>query len=143
MKFLVAILIFLTISSCVYGLEIDMKAIAQIESSNGKYKYNKHSGATGKWQITEVCLADYRQFHKKSMLNMKSMYNDKDCYKVAYWYFHVRIPQLLKHYGLDPENLDLVLSAYNAGIKYCFPQYKYRIPKETQNYIQKYKRLAK
>lgn len=113
---------------------IELAIVALIESGNNPAAYNEDSGATGLYQITAVCLADYNQYHRGREMDIGEMYNPGECEKVAAWYLLVRIPQLLDHYGLQitPDN---ILFAYNAGIGKVR---KGIMPKETKNYIKKY-----
>ena len=115
--------------------EIDMSIIAQIESSNNPDAYNVLSKATGMYQITPVCLLDFNNYHKRKY-SISEMFVPKKGYSVASWYMNTRIPQLLKHYGYE-DTIEHRLIAYNAGIKRVGKE----LPKETINYIKKYKDL--
>ena len=127
------------------AVEIDLNIIAQIESSNNPMAYNSRTQARGIYQITPICLADFRQnADPKEWRFAKAIRTDDlfDSYYnqlVANWYFYTRIPQLLRHYH-KPLTLENILTAYNAGIKAVVKGY---CPRETRNYIAKYKRLQK
>ena len=116
---------------------IDMPIIAQIESNNNP-KAVSSEGAIGLYQITYVCLQDYNVMND-------TKYTSQDLFKpevnkeIAYWYMNFRIPQLLRHFH-KPITLENCLISYNAGVGYVLNG---KIPKETQNYIIKYHKLAK
>lgn len=118
-------------------LYIDLRVIAQIESSNNPKAYNKRTRATGLYQITPICLKDYNQSHKVEY-SLIDMYDPKKARIVASWYLGKRIPQMLKHYK-QPITIDTILWAYNAGIGLVV---KGILPVETQNYIAKYERIT-
>jgi hypothetical protein len=125
--------------------EIDLNIIAEIESGNDPMAYNSRTQATGLYQITPICLADFRQnadlkewsFAKR--IRTDDLFDSYYNHLVANWYFYTRIPQLLRHYH-KPLTLENILTAYNAGIKAVVKGY---CPRETRNYIAKYKRLQK
>ena len=121
----------------VIAQEVNLKIIAQIESSGNPEAYNKSSGAVGMFQITPICLKDYNQAHKRHY-QLSEMFDPLKAEKVASWYLKQRIPALLKHYG-KADTLVNRLIAYNAGIKAVIKGY---CPDETRNYIKKYQRLA-
>jgi soluble lytic murein transglycosylase-like protein len=131
------ILIFAIIFNCinpsVFSANINIQRIIQIESAGNVKAFNRHSGARGLMQITEICLKDYNQFHKEKF-NMNDMYNAEKNITVGSWYLNVRIPQLLKHFNLEISDKNIIC-AYNSGIN----NVKRGItPKETRNYIKKY-----
>ena len=94
--------------------KVDMARIAMIESEGEALAYNEGSGARGLYQITPVCLKDFNNYHSYSYC-MDDMFDANMNREVAKWYLGVRIPQLLKHYGL-PVDTKHILWAYNAGI---------------------------
>ena len=118
---------------------VDMSIISQIESNNNPMAYNKRSGATGMYQVTPICLKDYNQHHQERVnLLIFHMYEPKYAFIVANWYMNIRIPQMLKAYGI-PDTISNRLHAYNAGIGMVK---KGIMPKETKDYIRKYERLS-
>ncbi len=117
------------------GAEIDLKIIAQIESSNNPNAYNKRTQATGLYQITPICLKEYNNFHPSKKLVMRDMFDPNKSKQVAVWYLEKRIPQMLRHFKKDV-SVDNILISYNCGIN-CVV--KNRLPNETKNYIKKYK----
>jgi len=130
-------IILVLISSQAKGSDmIDMNIISEIESSNNPDAYNRISGAVGLYQITSICLQDYNEYHKKQY-KLEEMYDPKKNFKVASWYFNVRIPQMLAHFKIE-DKLETRILSYNAGILYAK---KGIYPTESSNYIVKYKRL--
>lgn len=128
----VAVILF---CSPVYAEVINLSIIQHIESHGNPLAYNTHSKARGLYQITPICLADYNQFHT-SKIKQSELFNPSKNELVAKWYFDVRISQLLKHFK-QTLTLENYLIAYNAGIKSVISK---RIPRETADYIKKYKR---
>ncbi len=117
---------------------VSLYVIGEIESGQNPYAYNKKSRAIGLYQITPICLLDFNQ-QNKTNITSDQLYDANYNTLVASWYFENRIPSLLKHYKL-PLTLDNIIWAYNAGIKSVI---KGKMPLETYNYINKYKRLTK
>jgi hypothetical protein len=117
---------------------IDLSIIAKIESENNPLAYNSKSGARGLYQITAICMNDYSMYHKTGYI-LQDLFNPEINKKIAEWYLNIRIPFLLSHYKQET-SLDNILWAYNAGIGNLVKGIK---PKETRNYILRYKQLAK
>lgn len=114
-------------------VSINLERIAWIESRHNANAYNKSSGATGMYQITEGALTDFCRL-TGVYYQLNDMYDPQKGARVAEWYLNERIPQLLRHYKL-PDTTESRLVAYNAGILACL---KGRMPKETRDYINKY-----
>lgn len=114
---------------------IDLDAIKHIES-RGIADAVSPKGAIGLYQITPIALKDFNRMTGKK-------YKKDDLYliwvnhEIARWLLTKRIPQLLKakKKSITVENL---LTAYNAGHTYVGK----RLPKETQNYIRKYRKAV-
>jgi len=119
---------------------IDLTIIASIESSNNPWAWRKADDSRGLYQITPICLKEYRNFHPKCVWSMDDMWDPDKNYAVARWMLEVRIPQMLRHFK-KPETLENRLIAYNAGISYVVSGK--RLPTVTQNYIRKYKAMVK
>ncbi len=117
---------------------VNMKYIEKIESQGNAKAYNKSSKAIGLYQITPICLKEYNNFHPKRKYSSKDLYNPCINYIVAEWYIRERIPQLLKYYK-KPVTIENILISYNAGIGYVVKGKS--LPKETIDYIKKYKKL--
>lgn len=113
--------------------DVDMTKIAMIESSGNPSAYNSRSGATGLFQITKICLADYNNLHK-SKYSMDDLWNTSVNTEIATWYMNIRIPKLLRHYK-KADTLENRLIAYNCGVG-CIGK---ELPIETVRYIEKYK----
>ncbi|MFW6311629.1 MAG: transglycosylase SLT domain-containing protein [Nanoarchaeota archaeon] len=121
-------------------IKINMDIIKEIESSGNPQAYNQTSGASGLYQITNICLNDYNHYHT-IQYTKDQLFNPEINYKVADWYINKRIPQLLEYYNL-PDTVKNRLIAYNAGItKVKAYMLNKKIPQETKNYIKKYFRL--
>ncbi len=121
-----------------HAQEVDIAIISTIESSNNPKAHNNISGSTGLCQITQSALSEFNHhFHKN--YSLISMYDGRTNLLVADWYINNRIPVMLKYYGI-PQTIENRIWAYNAGIGNVV---KNIMPKETKNYIKKYKRLAK
>lgn len=117
---------------------IDLSIISKIESNNNPFAYNKHSKATGKFQITPVCLKEFNNLCNKRY-TMQDMFNANKNKEVAQWYLNLRIPSMLKHYKKEV-NIINIIRAYNCGIKSVVRNYT---TKETKDYIKKYNQLSK
>ena len=119
--------------------EIDLKAIAQIESSGNPRAWNKVDDGHGLYQITPIALKDYNQHHIFK-LTMNDMWDPVYNKTVAQWIFEVRIPQMFKFFRLKdtPQNR---IVAYNCGIS-CLTK-KHKLPKTTNVYLEKYAKLVK
>lgn len=134
--FICTLVLVIVMCGVVYGDEISMDRIATIESSNNPNAYNQYSGAKGLYQITDICLQDYNQYHSNGFTT-KQLYDVNVNYTIANWYMNKRIPQLLRHYN-QADTVENRLIAYNCGIGCVL---KGKLPKETRDYIKKYNRL--
>jgi len=104
---------------------VDLDAIKTIESGGVQRSFNKASEAAGLYQLTPIALKDY-------------LYYSKDGGReIAEWLLAVRYPQILRSIG-KPVTVDNLLICYNAGCGYVGKN----LPKETVNYIKKYKELT-
>lgn len=121
----------------VYAEEVNLDIISQIESNGNPLAYNKRTGASGEFQIMPCVVEEYNARHKASRIAFKAVFNPVVARTVANWYLSVRIPQMLRYYGL-PNTLENRLRAYNSGIGTLV---KGRYPQETRDYVKKYHRL--
>lgn len=142
LKGIIAVAIFtvvMVIFACVARAdEVNLDIISKIESNNNPLAYNYKSKAIGLYQITSICLNDYNLVNN-TCYELTDLLSAKFNQKIAIWYFKKRIPQLLKYFGLS-DTLENRLWAYNVGIGKVV---KGIMPKETQNYIKRYKQLAR
>lgn len=123
-------------------MKLNLEAIAQIESSGNPLAHNTRTNARGLFQITPVCLDDYNAFHKEAgSAKIGDLFNARVNRFIAQWYLETRIPALLRHYGFEV-TVETVLMAYNWGIGNMVKKGFNAIPKETQDYIQKYRKLT-
>ena len=132
------ILLSILFSPICYAEDVDMVKIAIIESSNNATAYNPVSNAYGKYQITKPCLVDWNTAHPDEPYTLREMFDAQKSYRVANWYLNERIPSMLKHYGI-PDTTENRLRAYNSGVGRVRQGVT---PKETVQYIKKYKELA-
>jgi len=127
---------FLLITTQVFGYDsVNLRTIIKIESNNNPLAYNKHTNATGLYQITPICLKDYNLYSSGDKYLINDMFNIYKAKIVAKWYIEKRIPQLLKKKGYDV-TLRNILISYNCGIS-CVSK---NLPEETKKYIEKYNR---
>ena len=116
---------------------ISLDIIKTIESGGNPLAYNRGSGARGLYQITDICRREYNNFHKGEEISQEELFIPEVNERIAKWYIRDRIPQMLRHYGREV-SLENVLISYNAGIAYVVEERE--LPRETVNYIEKYKR---
>jgi hypothetical protein len=133
---ILAIFIFLMVQSRAQAEEIDLDKIETIESSGNPLAHNKRDDSRGLYQITPVCLKEYNNFHVKKH-SMNDLWSPSINKEIAVWYLTVRIPQMLKHYGIE-DTAENRIVAWNAGISYLVKNKP--LPKITQDYIKKYQR---
>jgi len=114
---------------------VDLKIIAQIESSNNPLAVS-HCGAVGTYQIMPVVLSEYNTFNKTNF-SRSNLFSAEINEKIAKWYLGKRIPQMLRHYGKAVTTTNCI-TAYNAGIRAVVKGY---LPEETRRYLKKYAKL--
>jgi len=138
------LLIVLLIPSSVHASEVNLSAIAQIESSHIPFAINPADpgGAWGKYQITPVALEDYNKAHKTNYKSYQ-MLNPSLCEKVAVWLLGKRADQFIKAYKL-PNTVKTRLVLYNAGPGGAINHFRKGkpLPQVTQQYLTKYQRLT-
>jgi len=118
----------------VYGAEVDINKIIQIESSGNPLAVSFLGAKYGRGlaQVSESALADYNRVYSHTIAP-ESLFNPEVNVRVAKGYIEI-IKGYLKHYGL-PVNTKNILWAYNAGIGNVV---KGIIPDETKEYLRKY-----
>lgn len=134
----IILIVFCLLSGKAHADVIDMSVIAKIESSGRPDAFNARSGARGTYQITPVCLADFLQYHPKERITLQDLFDHQINERVARWYLLARIPQLLRHYGLQ-DTVENRIIAWNAGISFAR---RGVVPAETANFIKKYRRMS-
>lgn len=136
----ILLLLLLLFSSNVVAEDIDITRIIQIESSGNPAAYNKRSKAIGLCQIRSCVLADWNRLHPRETYLTVELYKPEVNKKIGSWYINKQIPIYLKYYKI-PDTTKNRLIAYNFGIgnlmKYLRGDRK--LPKETRDYIKKYK----
>lgn len=133
------IFIFMTFAPMVryvFADQINLDVIAQIESNNNPTAVGK-AGEIGTFQIMPCVLADYNRYNA-SNFNRNALFCHETNKTVARWYMFVRVPQMLKFYGI-PVTTENVIYAWNCGIGNVV---KGRIPKSTKEYMSKYSKLT-
>jgi hypothetical protein len=114
-------------------INIDMNAIAMVESSMNPKAYNKRTEAKGLYQITPIVLKQYiEQGGEKGDLFDRE-YSEKVARYYIFWLMQrtKTVEELLIAWNWGIGNL----RKYQAGKK--------RLPKETKDFIRKYKSYAK
>jgi len=127
-------------------VELNYDAIEQIESSGNPRAYNRNSGARGLRQITPIVLKEWNQLHPNEQYSLEDLFDARINRKIGNWYLEERIPYYLKYYGLE-DNVENRLASYNWGIGNVkriggIRKNMDMLPRETRNYIEKYKQLT-
>ncbi len=126
----------LLFSLSAFAQEIDLNALAQVESSNNPKAVSFLGVKYGRgWlQVSEVALADYNASHSHKIAP-ESLFDKETNIRVASWYI-TRLKRYLRHYGVEV-NLENLLSAYNLGAK------SVANGKRADRYIEKYYKALK
>jgi hypothetical protein len=131
-------LLFIFWPSKAHAEDINMVAIAQIESGNDSMAENDSSGARGLCQLMPSVLEDFNEHFNKNYTPAQ-LFDGQINLMIADWYMNHRIPSMLKHFKI-PDNIENRLIAYNFGIGNLK---KHRpLPEETKSYIVKYENLT-
>ena len=117
---------------------IDFHAIAQIESNSGRdmAAYSLNRDDVGLYQVTHVVLEEYNQYHSHGYTKADLLDNNINAI-VAQWYMEVRIPRLLRHFGLRV-TVDNCLICWNGGIKAAI---KHHLTGITKRYLREYHKI--
>ena len=123
--------------------EMDLDAIAQIESSNNPKAYNKITKAYGLYQIKEAALIDVNRKLICTDYSLQDMFIPCKGYVVAYSYLNALIPHYLTNYGI-PDTVETRILAYCWGIGNVvkWARGELSIPKEALDYIMDYDRIT-
>lgn len=119
--------------------DVNIDYVIQIESGGNPNAYNETSKCRGLMQISEIVLKEWNTRENHQVLETRDLYNKAVNITIGTWYINTRIPQMLKAYKI-PDTIDNRLWAYNAGIGNVKKGIK---PKETKNYIIKYRKLER
>lgn len=121
---------------------MDIDTIIEIESLNDPDAFNPETEARGLMQIRLPALKDWNTYHPKEKYTSNDLFDPEINVKIGTWYMEERIPQMLKHYGIEDMPKNRIIS-YNWGIgnlrKYLVGESE--LPTETQDYIEKYNQL--
>lgn len=113
-----------------YAVEINLKAVAWIESSGNPKAVGDNGKALGLYQLHKGVIDDYNK--ENHVLNTHSdALEPITAHKIAKWYLTIKIPKYLKYYGLK-DTLANRLTAYNMGIKAV------REKRTAKKYLKKY-----
>lgn len=122
---------------CIASPEINLKAIAEIESSGRPNVRGDNGKALGLYQLHQCVITDYNRANKTKYVH-KDALNPQISHLIASWYLNKELPRLLYYYKIKV-SYKTILWAYNAGIGNVV---KGRLPASTQNYLKKYERLT-
>jgi len=127
------------IPSCARAEQINMEAIKQIESSGNPRAWNKKEDGRGLYQVGPAVLKEWNDSHPAQQYKSDDLWDAITNKKLAFWYMNIRIPQMLRAYGIKDTKENRII-AYNAGIRYLTQ--KKPIPQTTRKYLAKYAKLA-
>ncbi len=129
--------ILLLIPSSVYA-SIDLNAISKIESGGCKSPCYGDSGrAAGEFQLHLPLIQDFNTWNGTQYTH-KDALSPITALKIASWAFDTYYPKILRRMGIKPTT-DSLIVCFNAG---CGALKRKSLPKTTQNYIKKYRRLT-
>lgn len=115
---------------------IDLRAIAQIESSGNPKAVGDDGNSLGLYQLSFPLIQDYNRLNKKDYTH-KDALNPLISRKIALWAFQSYYPYILKAKGREV-SVSALLTCFNAGCGRVDNP-----PASTVKYIEKYKRLTK
>lgn len=112
---------------------INLDAIAMIESGGDPMAVGR-DGDLGMYQITPILLSECN-LHFDKKISMKDLFNPVISRRVADWYLHKRIPEMLRHFKKPVTDRNVLIS-WNAGIAYVVKGKP--LPAITRAYLKKY-----
>lgn len=118
--------------------EINLRTIAQIESSGGKFLVGDQGAALGIYQIQSALVQDFNRVNRASLSHRDVMAREVSD-RVAHWAFSKYFPIILKQLK-KPATTENLLVCWNAG---CGALKRKQLPKITQHYLIKYNQLSK
>lgn len=127
------------VSDSSYGplnAKIDLFKVMMLESRGNPKAHNMANGedARGLFQIRKCVVQDWNQAHPKEKISVDKLWNPLVNRRVADWYLHKRIPQMLKSHR-KKITVDNVLISWNAGVGKLV---RGRVPASTRNYVREY-----
>ena len=140
---LIAFLLAVMLCSLCYPQEIDTGIIIEIESGGNSQAFNKASGAIGLMQITPIVVDEYNQVTASYPgVNLDDLYDSFWNRYIGEWF----IERIKTHYLKGKGTVDDVLVCYSWGYgrwrKWNAAGRVWgQLPRETRNYIFKYRRL--
>ena len=115
--------------------KIAISKIVWLESKGNPFAKSR-AGARGVCQIMPVVLKEYNRCNKASY-KIVQLYNPKINIKIADWYLHKRLPQILRA-NRRPVTVNNLLISYNAGPSYVIKGK--RPPRQTRRYVRDYRK---
>lgn len=116
--------------------QINLSAIAIIESS-GNPRAIGRTGDSGLFQITDAVRREYNQ-RTGSRITTADLFNARTATRIADWYLHKRIPEMLRYYK-KPVTARNIIIAWNAGILYVVKDKP--LPHITEQFLKKYQKF--
>jgi hypothetical protein len=126
------------LSSPLYGSEINLSAISQIESSGRSSAVGDGGKALGLYQLHAGIITDFNRLNGTQYTH-KSALNPITARLIASWAFDTYYPKILRRMGIRPTT-DSLIVCFNAG---CGALRYKNLPKTTQTYLKKYRSLTK
>ena len=116
-------------------IPVDLNVIAQIESAMNPKAVNKATGARGMYQFMPIAWKDVQQnYPQLSSYGYDQAFNPQVAQQFAQKLFELNAKRLGKM-----ANVDNLLASYNFGVGNV--KKGVALPKETRDYIAKYKKL--
>lgn len=112
---------------------IDLGIIAMIESSGNPSAIGR-TGDSGLFQITEPVRKEFNQ-RTGAHVSRQDLFNAKTSTKIADWYLHKRIPEMLRFFK-KPVTTRNIIICWNAGVARVLT--KKPLPTTTASFISKY-----
>lgn len=131
---LTALFLLGTVSPTASAKQIDLGIISQIESSNRPSAVGDDGRSLGLFQLSKWPVLEYNKANGTRHDHSEAL-EPTTARKIADWYLHIRIPQMLG----KRDSVRNRLIAYNCGIS-CLN--RPRLPKTTELYLKKYKLLG-
>ena len=120
---------------------VNLSIIKSIESGGNPLAFNPKDhggkGSRGLFQISEGLRADYNRLNKAS-IRPQELFSPEVNTRIATWAFTSYYPQTLKRIK-QPVNTQNLIVCHNAG---CGALKRKSLPKITQSYLKKYRRLS-